>query len=164
MIWYQILKPHLPHQTPSSASPLFEVLEREKCQEDKPRWGSKVEAWPVIQANCHIFVCLHSFQKFLPAPGICWTSGREPWIESLPWWSQCLGRGIRKETNKPMYRYQWASPVSQWQRVFLQCRRCERCRFDPRVGKISWRRAWQPSPVFLPGESHRQRNLVGYRP
>ena len=30
------------------------------------------------------------------------------------------------------------------------------------VGKIPWRRAWQPTPVFLPGESHGQRSLVGY--
>ena len=32
------------------------------------------------------------------------------------------------------------------------------------VGKILWRRKWQPTPVFLPGESHGQRNLVGYSP
>ena len=32
------------------------------------------------------------------------------------------------------------------------------------VGKIPWRRAWQPTPVFLPGESHGQRSLVGYSP
>ena len=43
-----------------------------------------------------------------------------------------------------------------------QCRRCKRCGFDPWVGKISWRRKWQPTPVFLPGESHGQRSLVGY--
>ena len=36
--------------------------------------------------------------------------------------------------------------------------------FDPWVGKIPWRRAWQPTVVFLPGESHGQRSLVGYRP
>ena len=30
------------------------------------------------------------------------------------------------------------------------------------VGKILWRRAWQPTPVFLPGESQGQRSLVGY--
>ena len=30
--------------------------------------------------------------------------------------------------------------------------------------KISWRREWQPTPVFLPGESHGQRSLVGYSP
>ena len=33
--------------------------------------------------------------------------------------------------------------------------------FDPWVRKIPWRRAWQPTPVFLPGESHGQRSLVG---
>ena len=33
--------------------------------------------------------------------------------------------------------------------------------FDPWIGKIPWRRAWQPTPVFLPGESHGQRSLVG---
>ena len=32
------------------------------------------------------------------------------------------------------------------------------------VGKVPWRRAWQPTPVFLPGESHGQRSLVGYSP
>ena len=37
-------------------------------------------------------------------------------------------------------------------------------RFDSRVGKIPWRRKWLPTPVFLPGESHGQRSLVGYSP
>ena len=36
--------------------------------------------------------------------------------------------------------------------------------FDPWVGKILWRRAWQPTPVFLPEESHEQRSLAGYSP
>ena len=34
-----------------------------------------------------------------------------------------------------------------------QCRRLQRHSFDPWVGKIPWRRAWQPDPVFFPGES-----------
>ena len=36
--------------------------------------------------------------------------------------------------------------------------------FNPWVGKIPWRRKWQPTPVFLPGESHGQRSLAGYSP
>ena len=40
----------------------------------------------------------------------------------------------------------------------------KRGRFDPWVGKIPWRRAWQPTAVFLPGESHGQRSLAGYSP
>ena len=45
-----------------------------------------------------------------------------------------------------------------------QCRRHKRCKFDPWVGRIPWRRAWHPILVFLPGESHGQRRLVGYSP
>ena len=45
-----------------------------------------------------------------------------------------------------------------------QCRRCKRHRFDPWIGKIPWRRKWQPTPVFLPGESHGQRSLACYSP
>ena len=41
---------------------------------------------------------------------------------------------------------------------------CRRCRFDPWVRKIPWRRKWQHTPVFLPGKSCGQRNLVGYSP
>ena len=49
----------------------------------------------------------------------------------------------------------------RWLSVHLQCWRCG---FDLWVGKILWRREWQPTPVFLPGESHGQRNLAGYTP
>jgi len=38
------------------------------------------------------------------------------------------------------------------------------CGFNPWVRKIPWKRAWQPIPVFLPGESHRQQSLSGYSP
>ena len=48
-----------------------------------------------------------------------------------------------------------------WQRICLQCRRPG---FNPWVRKISWRREWLPTPVFLPGESHGQRSLLGYSP
>ena len=36
--------------------------------------------------------------------------------------------------------------------------------FDLWVGKIPWRRKWQPTPVFWPGKSHGQRSLKGYSP
>ena len=50
--------------------------------------------------------------------------------------------------------------LSQW-RIHLQCGRLG---FDPWVGKIPWRREWQPTPVFLPGESHGQRSPEGCSP
>ena len=49
----------------------------------------------------------------------------------------------------------------RWSRVCLQCRRPE---FDPWVRKIPWRKKWQPTPIFLPGESYGQRNLADYSP
>ena len=45
-----------------------------------------------------------------------------------------------------------------------QYRRYKRQGFDPWVRKIPRKRAWQPTPVFLPGKSHGQRNLAGYSP
>ena len=44
------------------------------------------------------------------------------------------------------------------------CRRCKRHGFDSSVRNIPWRRAWQPTPVFLPGESHGQWSLVDHSP
>ena len=49
----------------------------------------------------------------------------------------------------------------RWYRIQLQCGRPG---FDPCIGKIPWRREWQPTPVFLLGKSHGQRSLVGYNP
>ena len=37
-------------------------------------------------------------------------------------------------------------------------------RFNPWIGKIPWRRAWQPTPAFLPGECNGQWSLAGYSP
>ena len=45
----------------------------------------------------------------------------------------------------------------------LTCQ-CKRHRFYPWVRKMPWRRKWQHTPVFLPGEFHGQRRLVGYSP
>ena len=50
---------------------------------------------------------------------------------------------------------------SEGKRICLQCRRP---RFYPWVRKIPWRRAWQSTPVFLPGESNGKMSLAGYGP
>ena len=48
--------------------------------------------------------------------------------------------------------------------LICQFRRLKRHGFDPWVGKIPWRQKWQPTTVFLPGESHGQRSLGVYSP
>ena len=55
-------------------------------------------------------------------------------------------------------------PSSSVVKDLLKCSRCKRCGFTHWVGKIPWRKAQQPTPVFLPGESNRQRSLGGYSP
>ena len=42
-----------------------------------------------------------------------------------------------------------------------QCRRLKKHGFDPWARKIPWRRAWQPTPAFLPGKSHAQEESGG---
>ena len=49
----------------------------------------------------------------------------------------------------------------RWSRICLQCRRPG---FNPWCRKTPWRREWLPTPVFLHGEFHEQKNLVGHSP
>ena len=53
----------------------------------------------------------------------------------------------------------WASLVLRWKNLPAMQETCNG--FDAWVGKIPWRREWQPTPVSLPGECHGQRSLVG---
>ena len=58
----------------------------------------------------------------------------------------------------------WLTPCLSSKQCTCQFSRQKRGGFDPWVRKIPWRRAWQPTPVFLPGEFHGLRSLVGYSP
>ena len=55
----------------------------------------------------------------------------------------------------------WASLVAQ---MVKRLSAMQETRLDPWVGKIPWRRKWQPTPIPLPGKSHGWRILVGYNP
>ena len=63
--------------------------------------------------------------------------------------------------NKGEFCLLWCSLVAQMVKNLPAVRRPG---FDPWVGKIPWRRKWQPTPIFLPGKSHGQRSLAGYSP
>ena len=69
-----------------------------------------------------------------------------------------LGRSPAEGLGYPL-QYSWASLLAHMVKNLPAMRRPG---FDPWAGKIPWRRAWQPTPVFLPGESQGQRSLVGY--
>ena len=85
--------------------------------------------------------------------------GYQPWRASLAWCQAlCFILEIYFKT-----KYHMPSKSFPGGRLpTCQCWRCRRQRFDPWVGEISLRRKWQPTPVFLPGELHGQRSLVGY--
>ena len=114
---------------------------------------------------------------------------RIPWTEepgrlqSIGWqrvghdWSDWACRNANKHSNvNKMYIDLIQYQVQHWIRYFMLmswgllwwlrqeriCLQCERPGFDPWVSKILWRRNWQPTAIFLPGESHGQRSLVGY--
>ena len=96
-------------------------------------------------------------------------------------WSPCSQRDSQESSPTPQFEsrqenLKLSSLLSflLFSRVFpgdasnkepdCHCRRNKWCGFSPWVGKIPWRRKWQPTPAFLPGEFHGQRSLMGYGP
>ena len=63
--------------------------------------------------------------------------------------------------NNSRYPYNGLPP---WQKNLPAVREMQTLEFSLSVGKIPWRRKWQPSPVFLAGKSHGQRSLEGPSP
>ena len=72
---------------------------------------------------------------------------------------------LRVNKNRSVWKLLWGFPGgANSKEPACRCSKHKRCRFNPWIGKIPWRRAWQPTPVFLPGKSHGQRSLEGYSP
>ena len=73
---------------------------------------------------------------------------------------------FRKNRQFEMYSFIHLDPFCVFRRfIYISvCLQCGRPEFYPWVGKIPWRRKWQPTPVFLPGESHGWWSLVGHIP
>ena len=108
----------------------------------------------------------------------------ETWVRSLGWEDplekgtvtqlQCSGLENRMDclVHRITKSQTWLSDfhslrLPRWLRgreFTCQCRRHRRHGFDTSVGKIHWRRKWHPTSVFLPGEFHGQKSLVGYSP
>ena len=79
-------------------------------------------------------------------------------LQGLPWWSYSVlplqGAGVWSLVRE-VRAFRWLSGKES----ACQCRGHV---FNPWVRKNPWRRKWQPTSVFLPGKSHRERRLVGY--
>ena len=98
-----------------------------------------------------------------PPPLPMWAGGK--WTQ--PWWGVpceikgCPQRGGRGRAATRVGFEQVKDPSGS---VVKSPPMMQEMRVRSLVGKIPWRRKWQPAPVFLPGESHRQRSLAGYSP
>ena len=99
----------------------------------------------------------------IPKSPPCWASRLPLCPNPIPlvfeeWWADLPGLYSR------LPRATYFTHSTSGKEPASQCRRRKRCGFDPWVGKILGRSAWQPAPVFLPAESHGWRSLVGYSP
>ena len=81
-----------------------------------------------------------------------------PWVCEIQYWKQSLYTLINRIMVQPLSGLPW------WLSGKESTCQCRRPGPDPLVGKMPWRRKWQPTPVCLPGKFHGQRSLVGYSP
>ena len=114
--------------------------------------------------SCFLCVPLSSSQKpssrELGSPALQVSLDLPPWLSLSALWYSIL----------PYLSWFSICSISYWdaaswvaQMVESACQ-CRALRFDPWVRKIPSRRAWQPTPLFVPGEVHGQRSLVSYSP
>ena len=118
-------------------------------------------------------------QDLLPTLPNCWELWIFQWLPKRSRWHILGFKGgvnhwINLDQNKTAdlrefsdknfpSRLSWLlQSIVPWFRRWRTCPQCRRPRFNPWVRKITWRRKWLPTPVFLPGESLGQRSLAGY--
>ena len=96
---------------------------------------------------------------------ICFSADHAPW---RPCQAGSRGEGCIPHSGDDEFRkLSKEAGLPRWhsgQESACQCRKRKKHVLDPWVRKISWRRKWQPTLVFLPGKSYGQRRLVGYSP
>ena len=107
----------------------------------------------------------HLFARWAALYGVTPSRTRLKWLSSS---SSFLLSWSLVTWNEPwkvcLYHRNWQELQIRWlsgKESAFKCRSLRRCRFDPWVGKISWRK-WLPTPAYLPGKSHGQRSLAGY--
>ena len=89
------------------------------------------------------------------------TSGKEPTGQCKRHEMQVLSLCQESPLEKGMATY---SSILAWSRGSPGERHGNLLQYSCLVRRVPWRRAWQPTPVFLPGDSHGQRSLAGYSP
>ena len=142
---------------------------------ENPGLGTRTEA--IYIWLCPISSPPHAHQPVhLWSASSLWSSGSVPshlhymtWGPAVSLRPGVLTPGIPGLSSAWMSKIGYVTPYPKWRLPWwfsgkeAACQ-CRRCRFYPCVGKIPWRRKWQPAPVFLPREFHGQRSLAGFSP
>ena len=103
-----------------------------------------MKSWPQVSQNIIVFED-RAFKEIIKVNEVIWMGPNEM--------TGVLIKEIRTQTMGFPSGLMVRNPLAK-----------RRCRFNPWVSKMLWRRKWQPTPVFLPGKSHGWRTLAGYSP
>ena len=94
-----------------------------------------------------------------------WLNDRKVSLDLLEWelhiilvLAECLFSALKHHFKVKVALFTGLPGVASGKEPACQCRRHKRRGFDSWLGKIPWRRAFQPTPVFMPGESYGQRS------
>ena len=122
---------------------------------NKKEWTSTKLCW--IKKVCHINTIY--IEREITNRNLLYIPRNSTQYSVMPY----MGKSLEKSGYK--YLYNWSTllysgthGLPMWhsgKESACQCRRHRRCEFNSWIGKIPWKRKWQPTPVFLPGESHR---------
>ena len=153
---YQVIHKHMDSMILSAYVYPLNDHERDKVQWKKPQILIIFITISVIHKKDYITKGMVRIQKTMP----CFIIDRQ-----YIYFRASMFTHWRPFRNKARYQLLWGFPDgANGKEPTCQYRRHKRHEFSPWVGKIPWRRAQQSTPVFLPGESHGQRSLVGYSP
>ena len=109
-------------------------------------WQQLQETLPLLPNLMKSFFWVYKYKGFLP----------ENWPKKE--------KSVRRGVGETMRRFYSPEMIFKGTTLSCTCLQCGRPGFNPWVRKILWWRAWQPTPILLPGESHRRRSLIGYSP
>ena len=145
-----------------------EISERSQGKENSKKQSYEVvyELWDSPLGYSCIDLILNSITKDWKPQRVNHCIDPTPATGWYTWWTKRHHKvgfeNIKPQSTEGGSNFQTAGTSGK--ESACQCRRCERHEFDPWLWKIPWKRAWQPTATFLPGEFHGQGSLAGCSP
>ena len=155
------LRNHIPDPEIEPASPASKADSLPTEPPRKPQWRGYIKPF---QAFTGVVVAQRSSDSSVVSQGAGAVDG--PWPSPKDKRRLSVGplEGPERENDLGLSWCKCIKGLPWWLSGKESACQCKRHKFDSWIGKIPWRRKWQPIPVFLPGKSHGQRCLEGYSP